>query len=110
MARVSLVELMVALLILTVGVLGLAATADSAGRAVERARRMSQSVAQARVTIDSLKGRACRVAVREGGTAPGQSWAVRAANNGVRYLMDSVRVTGPGATRRFTVEGVALCP
>jgi len=110
MARVSLVELMVALVILTFGLLGMAATANSAGRAVERARRMSQSVAQARVTMDSLKGRACRVTGGASGTGPGQSWAVRSASNGMRYLLDSVRVVGAGPTRLFTVEGVALCP
>lgn len=106
----NLIEMMVALLILTLGLLGVAVTADSAGRALARARRMGQSVAQARVTVDSLRGRACAVAGWASGTAPGQSWTVRAGSHGVRYLTDSVRVGGAGPTRRFTVEGVALCP
>jgi Tfp pilus assembly protein PilV len=107
---VNLVELTVALLLLTLGLLGMAATADSAGRAVERARRMGQAVAQARVTLDSLRSRACRVAVSATGTGPGQSWSVRAGTSAIRYLADTVRLTGRGPTRQFTVEGVALCP
>jgi hypothetical protein len=108
-ARVNLVELMVALLILTLGLLGIAATADSAGRAMARAGRMGQAVARARVTVDSLRGRACGVAGSASGSGPGQRWTMHTGSDSIRYLSDSVRVEGDGPPRRFTLEGVAVC-
>lgn len=105
--RVSLVELMVALVILTVGLLGLAATGDSAARSLGRARRMSQAVERARVTVDSLRSRACssRGTMRGGGT--GDSWTLEPGADSIRFIRDSVRVD---VIRRFAIEGVALCP
>jgi Tfp pilus assembly protein PilV len=107
---VNLVEVMVALVILTLGLLGLAATAHSAGRAMARAGRMEHAVLQARVTMDSLRGRACAVAGAADGSGPGQTWTVRAGSGALRFLTDSVRVDAAGPTRRFTLEGVVVCP
>ena len=67
----NLVELVVAIVILSLGVLGLAATADSAERAMARGRRVSEAVARAQVELDSLRSRACTSA-------------------GVRYVRDSL--------------------
>ena len=102
------VELMVALVILTFGLLGIASTDDSAARALARAGRMERAVARGRVTVDSLRGEACRVAGSASGSGPGQSWTVRAGSGSVRYVSDSLRVDADVA-RWFVLEGVALC-
>lgn len=106
----NLVELMVALVILTLGLLGLATSANSAGRAMARAGRLERAVAGARLTVDSLRGGACGVSGSAVGSGPGQSWTVRAGSGSIRYLSDTVRVEGDGPSRRFTLEGVVVCP
>jgi type II secretory pathway component PulJ len=105
MASVSFVELIVAMIILALGVLGLASTSENAQRAMTRGRVRLSAVERAAVTVDSLRGRACLIAGSASGSGGGQSWAV-SARGAVRYIVDSVQVNG----RRFTVEGVALCP
>ncbi|HYK11976.1 MAG TPA: hypothetical protein VEV39_14355 [Gemmatimonadales bacterium] len=101
----SFVELMVAIVILAVGVLGLAATSDSAQRAMTRGRLRAEAVARSAVTVDSLRNQVCRISGSLSGTDRGQWWTV-SARGPARYIVDSVRANG----RRFTVEGAALCP
>lgn len=78
----NLVELVIAIVILSLGVLGLAATADSAERAMARGRRASEAVARAQVQLDSLRSQACR------GAGEGE----------VKYVRDSL------------LQGAVICP
>jgi Tfp pilus assembly protein PilV len=102
---VNFVELMITIVILAFGVLGVAATAESAERAMMRARLQTEAAMRAGGTVDSLRGEACRVAGSARGSSGGESWTV-AASGPVRYIVDSVRVNH----RRFTVEGAVPCP
>ena len=77
----NLVELVIAIVILSLGVLGLAATADSAERAMARGRRVNEAVARAQVQLDSLRSQACR-----------------GVDEGVRYVRDSL------------LQGAVICP
>lgn len=105
----NLVELLVALVILTLGLLGLAMTSQSASRALMRARRTGVAAAQARLTVDSLRGRACAGTQASGGSAE-QAWTITPGPLSIRYIRDSVEADLGGPLRRFVVEGIALCP
>lgn len=100
----SFTELMVTVVILAFGVLGLAATADSAQRALSRGRRRTEAANRAAITVDSLRGQACRVAGANGVNGQ-ESWSVEARES-FRYVTDSVQANG----RQFTVEGAVPCP
>ena len=114
----TLLEVMVALVILTVGLLTAAGAADRAGRALMDARRTEAIVARARATLDSLRGRACGDSETEDGalriTVNGvhlgtQVWSVTPGAAATRFLADTVVVDGPPA-RRFDLEGAVVCP
>ena len=96
---------MVAIVILALGVLGLAGAADSAERAMTRGRLSAVAAARAGVTVDSLRSQACRVAGVATGNALGQAWTV-SARGAERYVADSVVAYG----RHFAVEGAVVCP
>ena len=95
---------MVTVVILAFGVLGLAATADSAQRALTRGRLRTEAAARAALIVDSLRGEACRVTGANGSNGE-QSWRLEARGS-FRYITDSVRANG----RRFTVAGAVPCP
>ncbi|HTY05343.1 MAG TPA: prepilin-type N-terminal cleavage/methylation domain-containing protein [Gemmatimonadales bacterium] len=114
----TLLEVMVALVILTVGLLTAAGAADRAGRALMDARRTEGIVARARATLDSLRGRACDDSNTRGGTLPMtvngvhlgiQVWRITPGAAGTRFLADTVVVDGAPA-RRFDLEGAVVCP
>ena len=100
----SFLELMVAIVLLAFGVLGLAATADSAQRAMVRGRLRTEAAARAAVTVDSLRWQVCRGNGASGSDGE-QGWVVQAQGS-LRYILDSVRANG----RLFTVEGAVPCP
>lgn len=101
----SLVELMVAIVILALGVLGLAATSDAGQRAMTRGRQRAVAAGRAGRTVDSLRGQACRVTGSMSGAGRGQTWSISAAGS-ARFIIDSVQMNG----RQFAVEGAVLCP
>lgn len=96
---------MVAIVILALGVLGLASTSDASQRAMTRGRLRAEAVARAATVIDSLRSRACRSGGSAGGRDRGQSWTV-SARGVTRVIIDSVQANG----RRFVVEGAVVCP
>ncbi|HEX4633519.1 MAG TPA: hypothetical protein VH163_06800 [Gemmatimonadales bacterium] len=100
----SLVEVMVTIVILAMGVLGLAAAADGAHRAMVRGRLSTEAAARAGVTVDSLRGRACGMLAGASGSRGEESWTVEVQGS-LRYVVDSVRSNN----RRFTVEGAVPC-
>lgn len=101
----SFVELMVAIVILALAVLGLASTSDASQRAMIRGRLRAEAAARAASVIDSLRSRACRGGGSASGSDRGQSWTI-SARGVTRVVVDSVQANG----RRFVVEGVAVCP
>lgn len=80
----NLVEVVVALVVLAVGLLGMAAAADLAERAMTRGLEMAAAVAQTRATLDSTR---------------------LFCTPGIRYLRDSTTVVG----RTFVLEGAVVC-
>ena len=104
-ARVSLTELMVTVVILAFGVLGLAAAADSAQRAMVRGRSRTGAAERAGVTVDSLRSRSCRLGARASGGNGQETWTVE-IRGPLRYIVDSVRADH----RPFAVEGAVVCP
>ena len=115
----TLVEVMVALVLFTSGVLALARAADLSSRALFLARRREAVATVARATLDSLRWRSCGGAVDGtaiiaiGGTRAGlQTWHVAPGGAGLRSLTDSVTVdAAAGATPvRFALEAAVACP
>jgi len=104
-SRVSLTELMVTVVILAWGVLGLAAAANSAQRAMVRGRLRTGAAARAGVTVDSLRDRSCRLGAGASGSNREESWTVELRGS-LRYIVDSVQADHRG----FVVVGAAVCP
>ena len=97
--------MMVAIVILALGVLGLASTSDGAQRAMIRGRLRAEAVARAAAVIDSLRSRACRGGGAASGSDRGQSWTV-STSGATRVIVDSVQANG----RPFVAGGAVICP
>jgi Tfp pilus assembly protein PilV len=101
---VSLVELVVSILVLTVGILGLAATAGQVAKMVGWGGRYSASAIAASAQLEQLRATPCGSLAGSGSSTVGiysVSWTV-ATNGNLRTI--TVTVTYPnGRTRRADV-------
>lgn len=108
---VTLVELLVALVLVTIGVLALAGTTAAATRAAARGARMADAATAARSRMERLAARRCAA------IAPGESvtrgrterWTIVASPPGARRLRVETLVDAPGGARRATLEGTIPC-
>jgi prepilin-type N-terminal cleavage/methylation domain-containing protein len=108
----TLVEVMVAVLILTVGLLGLVGTSAAVTRLVAKGGRQSLVASVARTRFEGLRSVDCTSlsngwAVGYNGIS--ESWSVRRVARAV-IVVDSVRYQDRGLSRSQTFETVIPCP
>ena len=87
----TLVEIMMVLMILTVGVLPIAIIQHRARREVSEADRHTQAIELAQLHLERTKGMGFGNAVSDSGSAGHVNWAVRVTN--VSFGLDRVQVT-----------------
>jgi type IV pilus modification protein PilV len=108
----TLIETLVALLLLEIGMLGLAATSAVVARDLAVAHRTTRAQMLARNRLESLEANACE-ANAGASVAPGGydvSWIVQAAGKR-RTLSVRVAFRVPGGKLRVvTLQSAALCP
>lgn len=108
---ISMVEVLMAVLILAVGLLGVAALQAVALRNVGSSAERTQAIAQAYTALDML--RANRDAAKGGAYNTG--WAAGAANNNpdlnttTGWLSNLVAVVGPAAQGRIECDSNSVC-
>lgn len=98
----TLVELMVAIIILAIGILGLAGTSAVITRQIGSASRQTIAASIAQSRFDSLSSINCAGLAPAGGTTSGvftsprgvtERWRVNDGND-VKILIDSIRIVG----------------
>jgi prepilin-type N-terminal cleavage/methylation domain-containing protein len=107
----SLIELIVAILILTVGILGLAATAGQVQRMVGWGGRMAGSAAVASARLEMLRATPCASLAASGTQTQGiytVSWTVASSGN-LRTMTVTVTYPNGGSTRTDTYESQRSC-
>jgi Tfp pilus assembly protein PilV len=108
----TLVEALVALVLVQFGLLAVAAMSAVAARDVAAATRVSRARDAARERIELLRPAACATSGGGSADAPGlvEHWSVR-GDSVVRRIRDSVEFRLPGGrSGRVVVEQVVLCP
>lgn len=106
-----LVELVVAMLVLTVGVLALAGTAAAVSRMVEWGQRLGGSAIAAQSRLEALRSGGC-AALGDGRDAVGRyrlQWSVAAAGS-LRTVALTVDYPDGRGDRRDRFEALAWCP
>jgi prepilin-type N-terminal cleavage/methylation domain-containing protein len=108
----TLVELMVAVLILGVGLLGLLSTSAIVARMVGKAGRQAVAVAVAETRFEKLRSSNCAsLAAGSGATRDGiyESWRVQRVSRAV-IVTDSVRYVDRGVSKAHVFQSVIPCP
>lgn len=110
-AGVTLVELLVALVLVTIGLLALAGSTAAATSAATRGARQSDAAVVARARMESLAGRRCATIAGGAHASPRhrERWLVVAARAGAKRLRVEVEIDAPGGARRATLEGTIPC-
>ena len=108
-AGFTLVELLVAMMVFAVGMLGLAATAGSVTRMMGGAKRQTIAATVAQSRIEKLRSSPCASIVSGSETVRGISntWTVTAVSRGVN-VRDSVSFPSSRNTRRSKVYQTTL--
>ena len=108
-AGFTLVELLVAMMVFAVGMLGLAATAASVTRMMGGAKRQTIASTVAQSRLEKIRSSPCGSLVSGSETVRGISntWTVSAVTRGVD-VRDSVSFPGPRNTRRWKVYRTTL--
>ena len=107
----TLVETLVALVLLQIGMLAVAATGAVAARELAIARRTALATAAARNRVEALRGTACSGATAGSVTADGmvEAWRVT-ADGSTRSIVDSVEFALPDGRRgRHVIRAAVLC-
>ena len=110
-AGFTLVELLVALMIFAVGMLGLAATAGSVTRMMGGARRQTIAAQVAQSRIEKLRASPCTALTGGTETVRGVTniWTVTAVPRGVNVTDSVVFATARGATRSRVYKTTLSC-
>ena len=109
----SLIEVVVAILILAVGVLGLAATSSVVTRQIGGGAQQNTAANLAASRFEQMRARQCTAltsaaaAVKTDGIS--ERWTVVAVNDG-RVVRDSVWYDTPRGVRGFVFETTLPCP
>ena len=107
----TIVEVLLALILLVTGVLALASTASMTTRAVAAASRATRGAAVASVQLESLVARACRGGATSGQTTSGEFTVAWSASSG-KVLTDIVvvlRTRGPQGIRSDSFVTAKAC-
>ena len=107
----TIVEVLLALILLVTGVLALASTASMTTRAVAAASRATRGAAVASAQLESLVARACRGGATRGQTTSGEFTVVWSASSG-KVLTDIVVVLqtrGPQGIRSDSFVTAKAC-
>jgi prepilin-type N-terminal cleavage/methylation domain-containing protein len=100
----SLVEVIAAMVILTIGVLGLAASAAAVGRLTTEGARMSGAANASASKIEEMRSMSCTVLASGSDTAPGgygRRWVVEAGSD--KYIVTMTVSYTNGRQTRTTV-------
>ena len=110
-AGFTLVELLVAMIIFAVGMLGLAATAGSVTRMMGGARRQTIAAQVAQSRIERLRAAPCTALTGGTETVRGivSTWTVQAVTRGVNVTESVSFPTTRGATRTRTYNTALPC-
>ena len=99
-AGFTVVEIIVAIMVLSIGVLGLASTAAVVQRQMASGERQSAAAAIAQSRFDKLTSVNCQTLSTAGGTKTWrhghvtEEWTVSAINNNVRQITETITLTG----------------
>jgi len=99
-AGFTVVEIIVAIMVLSIGVLGLAATAAVVQRQMASGERQAAAAAIAQSRFDKLTSVNCQTLSTTPGTASWrhghvtESWVVSGINNNVRQITETITMTG----------------
>jgi prepilin-type N-terminal cleavage/methylation domain-containing protein len=115
----TIVEVVVALMVVSVGVLGMLGTAALVTRMLARGRWVSSASQIAASRLERLRPAACITSQRTSGTDTTtivgsarvvNSWSFTdAGNNSYRVQLITSYLTGPSKTRRDTLEAMIVC-
>ncbi|MDB4881969.1 MAG: hypothetical protein JWL95_735 [Gemmatimonadetes bacterium] len=108
----SIVEVLVALVLVTVGLLGVAGNCALAIRVAGSAARERRAVQRAANRIATLRSRGCASAIgtwSDAGDTLSERWTVAPARNGVALVDAEVRWTTPAGTRSELLRDAFLC-
>jgi prepilin-type N-terminal cleavage/methylation domain-containing protein len=115
----TIVELLVALIILSVGLLGLVTTGALVTRMIARGQRSADAALFAARRLEQLRAGGCAAGGRLAGSdtlfrgttgVAINRWTVRDAGRGRHYLDIITTVNGPGQhDRRFATESILAC-
>jgi type IV pilus assembly protein PilV len=110
-AGFTLVELLVAMIIFAVGMLGLAATAGSVTRMMGGARRQTIAAQVAQSRIERLRASPCTALTGGSETVRGVTniWTVTAVTRGVNVTDSVVFATSRGGTRSRVYKTTLSC-
>lgn len=111
-AGITIVEVLVALVILTVGVLGLVTTTTLVTRMSVQGQRAAQAAIYAQQTLDSVRAGVCGISAgltgtnqltRAGVVLATNHWAVLIRNADGRDVRDSLTYPGTNGATRFAI-------
>ncbi len=112
-AGTTLVELIIALVVITVGLLALAGAAAVVARETAAGRREATLAELARTRLERLTSTPCELLVPGTTNADGitEHWAVGAGRNGTRRLLITVAAPAPGSAGRTVrrLERIVAC-
>jgi type IV pilus assembly protein PilV len=108
----TVVEVLVALVVVAVGLLGVAGASATALRASNAAMRERSAISRARTRLALIQAAGCLAAAdgeRLLGNGLADRWAVAAAEHGVRMVSVSVEWDDLGRRRSFQLRSALLC-
>jgi len=109
----TLVEVLVALILLSFGALAVVASSAMAIRSVSAAESELAATATARDRVETLAAGACShwrdTTGSDSSGSTTERWTVRVARNGVRVVTDSVEYGGPAGRRAIVLHRMTTC-
>lgn len=109
---ITIVEVLAALVLVSVGLLGVAGSSALMLRAVTDQAGEHRAVRRAQLRLASLAAGGCQLAADGDSVLPGglrESWRVSAVANGARTIDEVVEWTSRGRIRRLALASGMLC-
>lgn len=112
-AGFTLVELLLALVLLDLGLVALVSASAAASRVRARAQANQQALALASARIERMLATPCRGTNAAGIEQPSpnidERWTETPASNGIRYISDSITITEPRGVARVVLRAADQC-
>ena len=110
-AGFTLVELIVTIVILSIGLLGMAGTSAVMTRQIGEGAQMALAAMNAQARFELLRSQECATLTSGTGTSRGvaEVWTVTALSRAVE-VTDTVTITTPRGPRAFTYRTLIACP